>query len=63
MFMRNIYFFAYEAFKLFMLTCFNLFCSLNYAFIEYVDKECAEQAYFKMNNVLIDDRLVQPIFF
>ena len=33
-------------------------CSLNYAFIEFVERSSAEEAYFKMNNVLIDDRYV-----
>ncbi len=33
--------------------------SLNYAFIEFMEKASAEQAYFKMNNVLIDDRRIK----
>jgi len=33
--------------------------SLNYAFIGFDDDEAAEQAYFKMNNVLIDDRRIK----
>ena len=36
--------------------------SLCYAFIEYEDKEDAEQAYFKMDNVLIDDRRIHVDF-
>lgn len=36
--------------------------SLCYAFIEFKDKESCEQAYFKMNNVLIDDRRIHVDF-
>ena len=36
--------------------------SLNYAFIEFETKESAEEAYFKMNNVLIDDRRIKVDF-
>ena len=36
--------------------------SLCYAFIEYENKEDAEQAYFKMDNVLIDDRRIHVDF-
>lgn len=32
--------------------------SLQYAFIEFDERESAEQAYFKMQNVLIDDRRI-----
>jgi peptidyl-prolyl cis-trans isomerase-like 4 len=32
--------------------------SLQYAFIEYDKREDAEQAYFKMQNVLVDDRRI-----
>ncbi|XP_003739155.1 peptidyl-prolyl cis-trans isomerase-like 4, partial [Galendromus occidentalis] len=32
--------------------------SLQYAFIEFANKESCEQAYFKMDNVLIDDRRI-----
>ncbi|KAL7420382.1 Peptidyl-prolyl cis-trans isomerase-like 4 [Cryptotrichosporon argae] len=32
--------------------------SLQYAFIEFDEKEAAEQAYFKMQNVLVDDRRI-----
>ncbi|KAL9937451.1 hypothetical protein V8E36_003860 [Tilletia maclaganii] len=32
--------------------------SLQYAFIEFAEKESAEQAYFKMQNTLIDDRRI-----
>ncbi|KAK0548108.1 Peptidyl-prolyl cis-trans isomerase-like 4 [Tilletia horrida] len=32
--------------------------SLQYAFIEFAEKEMAEQAYFKMQNTLIDDRRI-----
>lgn len=34
--------------------------SLNYAFIGFSEKKSAEEAYLKMNNALIDDRLVAP---
>ena len=33
--------------------------SLCYAFIEFAEQECCEEAYFKMNNVLIDDRRIK----
>lgn len=33
--------------------------SLCYAFIEFETKEECEKAYFKMNNVLIDDRRIK----
>lgn len=33
--------------------------SLCYAFIEYENQKDAEEAYFKMNNVLIDDRRIK----
>eukprot|EP00741_Cyanophora_paradoxa_P006828 tig00001042_g6603.t1 len=36
--------------------------SLNYAFIEFEKKEDCEQAYFKMDNVLIDDRRIHVDF-
>jgi peptidyl-prolyl cis-trans isomerase-like 4 len=36
--------------------------SLCYAFIEYDNKEDAEQAFFKMDNVLIDDRRIHVDF-
>eukprot|EP00191_Tetraselmis_sp_GSL018_P024101 CAMPEP_0177622224 /NCGR_PEP_ID=MMETSP0419_2-20121207/28102_1 /TAXON_ID=582737 /ORGANISM="Tetraselmis sp., Strain GSL018" /LENGTH=398 /DNA_ID=CAMNT_0019122389 /DNA_START=109 /DNA_END=1302 /DNA_ORIENTATION=+ len=36
--------------------------SLNYAFIGFDSDEAAEQAYFKMNNVLIDDRRIKVDF-
>lgn len=36
--------------------------SLGYAFIEFEDKEACEQAYFKMDNVLIDDRRIHVDF-
>lgn len=36
--------------------------SLCYAFIEYENKEDAEQAFFKMDNVLIDDRRIHVDF-
>jgi peptidyl-prolyl cis-trans isomerase-like 4 len=32
--------------------------SLQYAFIEFDKREDAEQAYFKMQNVLVDDRRI-----
>lgn len=32
--------------------------SLQYAFVGFADKTAAEQAYFKMNNVLVDDRRI-----
>lgn len=36
--------------------------SLQYAFIEYEDKEASEAAYFKMQGVLIDDRRIHVDF-
>eukprot|EP01028_Stygiella_incarcerata_P002503 TRINITY_DN146_c1_g1_i1.p1 TRINITY_DN146_c1_g1~~TRINITY_DN146_c1_g1_i1.p1 ORF type:complete len:447 (+),score=104.68 TRINITY_DN146_c1_g1_i1:460-1800(+) len=36
--------------------------SLNYAFIEYEDKKSCELAYFKMHNVLVDDRRIHVDF-
>ena len=36
--------------------------SLQYAFIEYSQRECAEQAYFKMQGVLIDDHRIHVDF-
>ncbi|KAJ4835737.1 cytochrome P450 monooxygenase 59 [Turnera subulata] len=36
--------------------------SLCFAFIEFVTKEACEQAYFKMDNALIDDRRIQVDF-
>eukprot|EP00158_Paraphelidium_tribonemae_P002613 Partr_v1_DN25515_c0_g1_i1_m20518 putative peptidylprolyl cistrans len=36
--------------------------SLNYAFIEFAEKEACEEAYFKMQNVLIDDRRIHVDF-
>ena len=36
--------------------------SLNYAFIGFDTREACEQAYFKMNNVLIDDRRIKVDF-
>jgi RNA recognition motif-containing protein len=36
--------------------------SLHYAFIEYEDAKCCEAAYFKMDNVLIDDRRIHVDF-
>jgi peptidyl-prolyl cis-trans isomerase-like 4 len=36
--------------------------SLHYAFIEYEDAQCCEAAYFKMDNVLIDDRRIHVDF-
>ena len=36
--------------------------SLNYAFIEYDQREEAERAYFKMDNVLVDDRRIHVDF-
>jgi peptidyl-prolyl cis-trans isomerase-like 4 len=35
--------------------------SLNYAFIGFDEKKAAEEAYLKMNNALIDDRLVPSL--
>jgi peptidyl-prolyl cis-trans isomerase-like 4 len=32
--------------------------SLQYAFVGFADKKAAEQAYFRMNNVLVDDRRI-----
>lgn len=36
--------------------------SLHYAFIEFENKEDCEEAYFKMDNVLIDDRRIHVDF-
>ncbi|KAJ1962581.1 Peptidyl-prolyl cis-trans isomerase-like 4 [Dipsacomyces acuminosporus] len=36
--------------------------SLGYAFIEFEEKEACEEAYFKMDNVLIDDRRIHVDF-
>jgi peptidyl-prolyl cis-trans isomerase-like 4 len=36
--------------------------SLGYAFIEFTDRQSCEAAYFKMNNVLIDDRRIKVDF-
>ncbi|KAJ8681687.1 hypothetical protein QAD02_017479 [Eretmocerus hayati] len=36
--------------------------SLQYAFIEFADKKSCEEAYFKMDNVLIDDRRIHVDF-
>lgn len=36
--------------------------SLSYAFIEFATKEACEQAYFKMDNVSIDDRRIHVDF-
>jgi peptidyl-prolyl cis-trans isomerase-like 4 len=36
--------------------------SLNYAFIGFDSEASCEQAYFKMNNVLIDDRRIKVDF-
>ncbi|CAJ0751808.1 20520_t:CDS:2, partial [Entrophospora sp. SA101] len=36
--------------------------SLCYAFIEFEDKDDCENAYFKMNNVLIDDKRIKVDF-
>ncbi|KAG6445101.1 hypothetical protein O3G_MSEX003755 [Manduca sexta] len=36
--------------------------SLQYAFIEFSDKKSCEEAYFKMDNVLIDDRRIHVDF-
>ena len=36
--------------------------SLCYAFIEFAEKKSAEDAYFKMENVLIDDRRIHVDF-
>ncbi|OLY82545.1 Peptidyl-prolyl cis-trans isomerase CYP59, partial [Smittium mucronatum] len=36
--------------------------SLGYAFIEFVDKSACEEAFFKMDNVLIDDRRIKVDF-
>jgi len=36
--------------------------SLSYAFIEFEEKSAAEEAYFKMDNVLIDDRRIHVDF-
>lgn len=36
--------------------------SLQYAFVEYEEKEACEEAYFKMNDMLIDDRRIKVDF-
>lgn len=36
--------------------------SLQYAFVEFEDKRSCEAAYFKMDNVLIDDRRIHVDF-
>ena len=36
--------------------------SLQYAFIEFVNPEDCEEAYFKMDNVLVDDRRIHVDF-
>ena len=36
--------------------------SLQYAFVEFEDQKSCEQAYFKMDNVLIDDRRIHVDF-
>merc|ERR1719410_2786080 len=36
--------------------------SLQYAFVEFADRSACEQAYFKMDNVLIDDRRIHVDF-
>ncbi|KAJ2809346.1 Peptidyl-prolyl cis-trans isomerase-like 4 [Coemansia guatemalensis] len=36
--------------------------SLGYAFIEFSEKEACEEAYFKMDNVLVDDRRIHVDF-
>jgi len=36
--------------------------SLQYAFVEFADRTACEQAYFKMDNVLIDDRRIHVDF-
>jgi len=36
--------------------------SLQYAFIEFEDPKSCEEAYFKMDNVLIDDRRIHVDF-
>jgi len=36
--------------------------SLQYAFVEFEDKDACEKAYFKMDNVLIDDRRIHVDF-
>lgn len=36
--------------------------SLQYAFVEFEEREAAERAYFKMDNVLIDDRRIHVDF-
>ena len=36
--------------------------SLQYAFVEFEDRKACEDAYFKMDNVLIDDRRVHVDF-
>ncbi|KAJ1814839.1 Peptidyl-prolyl cis-trans isomerase-like 4 [Coemansia sp. RSA 2598] len=36
--------------------------SLGYAFVEFKDKQACEEAYFKMDNVLVDDRRIHVDF-
>lgn len=36
--------------------------SLQYAFVEFHDQKSCEEAYFKMDNVLIDDRRIHVDF-
>lgn len=36
--------------------------SLQYAFVEFEDRKACEDAYFKMDNVLIDDRRIHVDF-
>ena len=36
--------------------------SLQYAFVEFADRDSCEKAYFKMDNVLIDDRRIHVDF-
>jgi RNA recognition motif-containing protein len=36
--------------------------SLQYSFVEFDDKDACEKAYFKMDNVLIDDRRIHVDF-
>ena len=36
--------------------------SLQYAFVEFENKDACEKAYFKMDNVLIDDRRIHVDF-
>jgi len=36
--------------------------SLNYGFIEFEDQKACEEAYLKMNNVLVDERRIKVDF-